>query len=208
MTHTNHSSTPDKDKNKGFIKPYAEIRHLLPPRPTELGHAHSQLHVGSCPVDTKGSPFSEAEDIITRDTYDLLQCQISERSASSSPKTNSILPQSPHHGSSSERHVHALREPHLRDGKTVSIKSQSSPSKSPSRSTLKSPSHKSPHKSALRSPGREHRKSDKQKPEDMDTYVYMAPLANFAEATSNVKSQRMSGTMGKSGGVESERQIR
>ena len=192
-----YSSSTPTEENKGLIKPYAEIRHLHSSRPPVLGCSyspqhvcsHSPCHVCGSPMDAKSYLLSSQEGRVSTQSYDILQPSMTMPSSTSFLKVNSTLPPSPHHGIGGSN-MHILGEPHIRDEKERSMvltKVHSSPSKSPSRSPgksttmspgkslLKSPC-KSPHKSLLRSPGREQRKSEKQRSDDMDTYVYMAPL--------------------------------
>ena len=127
----NCSYTP-RDKEKGYIKPYAEIHQLHPPATAGLGHGQSLQHLSSN-GHAHAPLLSSQEGRVSREKYDILR------------------PPTPPPGVKGEEHLHSVH----------ALRSSNSPPRHPS--------HSSP---SIRTPG-------KLRPEDTDTYVFMAPVTDF-----------------------------
>ena len=190
---------PPQDQQKEFITPYAEIRQLDPPHSRLTGPSHLSRDRAPVPLNGKPLPgFSLSQDGNFPDNYDFLPPSSSSFSSSQDYDNHKLKSyQNPTHNSShsaqnlshisystprpsnlqssvnkNHSHIHnSGHRHHIHRGrdKPLSLKLN----KSPSRSPRKSPS-KSPCRSTSHSPRRE-----RGMPEDMDTYVYMAPLSDF-----------------------------
>ena len=181
---------------KQFISPYAEVYPIDPPHCAELRQAYSPRRVSLLSAEAPMSPLLSAqENRITRESYDILCPPLTEPSSASTPRRN-LTHLLSHHRSSmrtTERRMYAITKTHsvnAKDRAPFLSKSLSFPSKTP---PSQSPAHKHPPKE----PENEQLNAAMQKSDDLDTYVYMAPLNKFTEAT-DIRSQLMNGVVGKS----------
>ena len=178
-----YSYSPPEDPY-GLITPYAEIRQLEPPR-------HAPVH--SSPVLIPSSN--------DRDNYDYLPP--SKEKNYDIPRPSNPTPNSSHsfqrNNNSSRSYTHVSASS-LRHNSRTKHSLAAKSSRSPGKSSPKSPS-KSTHKSSLHSFSKDVENDESLKlkdQDDMDTYVYMAPLTDF----SDTEIRGVPGRLG--GGVDSE----
>lgn len=190
-----HRYTPpqSQDQSKGLITPYAEIRQLEPPRPTNgLSNHQQQQQLAGNQASPSMSFRSFSQDDASK--YDLLKPSLLKEDYDN-------LHPSPRH-----RHPlirsrainHASHFHHQRNNNSSGSYTQVSGS--PLRQRNKARLSKSPSASPGRSPPRTARQSLPQMPsreeilhssvEDLDTYVYMAPVSDYPDTSEGVLGAR------------------
>lgn len=187
------ASQPQEQASNGLITPYAEIRQFELMSATEDAPTgpHARTYRSFSQDDTMSYDFLKPSPPRARQAYDSLELS-SDGGSNGTRFQLSHTPKNTHfhhqrNNNSSGSYSQVSGSPHRQQKNQVLSRPSKSPSASPGKSPAKS------HQSLSKFPTRQEvlRAMEGAGPgEDMDTYVYMAPLSDFPEAAEQLGAGR------------------
>lgn len=179
VTSCRYTPTQPQDHSKGLITPYAEIRQLELPRPTTLMNetSHARTYRSFSQDDAMSYDFLKPPALPPlRQQYDSLD--LSTNQHQNHTPSNSHFHQRNNNSSGSYAQVSGSPpgQKSKSRNKHVSTRSSKSPSASPGKSPARSVRQSLPPMASREEVLR------LMEVDDMDTYVYMAPLSDYPEA--------------------------